>query len=40
LGSGKTEKQQRALIEAAPKEPGDIVNEKSEAAIQIHDAPG
>jgi hypothetical protein len=36
LCPGKAEEQQCTLVEPTPKEAGDIVNEKAEAAVEIH----
>src|SRR5260370_6267800 len=37
LRSGQSEEKQRALIEPAPEQAGDVVNEKTEAAVEVHD---
>ena len=37
LCASEPEKKQRPLIEPAPKQPGDVVNEKPEAAVEVHD---
>src|SRR5271167_1213619 len=36
LCPGEAQEQQRTLVEAAPKEAGDVVNEKPKAAVEIH----
>jgi hypothetical protein len=37
LCASEPQEQQRPLIEPTPEQAGDVVNEKTEAAIEIHD---
>jgi hypothetical protein len=40
LRASEPEKKQRPLIEPAPEQAGDVVNEKTEAAVEVHDHDG
>src|ERR1700736_895125 len=39
LRASESQEKQRALIEPAPEQPGDVVNEKTEAAVEVHATP-